>query len=125
MSSHTTLALLSILTLGACASSAAAPPGADPFADPDEGTIRILVQNLNFSDARLYVVRRGSRSQLGIVGGKTDAQFTLDWAFADPLQIEIHMLAGPTCTTREIPADPGDVVELQVASVFRDTRACR
>lgn len=125
MTSRATLSLISILVLGACASSSTPPPGGDPFGEPGEGSIRIIVQNLNFSDARLYVLRRGARSTLGIVGGKTDAEFSLDWDISDPVQIEIDMLAGPSCTTRAIQADPGDIIELQIASVFRNSQACR
>jgi hypothetical protein len=41
------------------------------------------------------------------------------------MYIEIDMLAGPKCFTEELPVDPGDVLELQIASVFSSTAACR
>lgn len=125
MTIRTTLSVLSMLALGACASSP--PPdtgGGGPFGDPDEGTIQIIVRNLNFSEARLYAVRRGSRSMLGIVGGKSDGEFQLDWDIPEPLQIEIHLIAGPTCTTQQLLTDPGDIIELQIESDFRATRSC-
>lgn len=118
-------ALAAVLVSSACASSNRAGE-LEPFTQVGPpSSIRVIVQNLNFSEARLYAIRRGMRTSLGIVGGKQDAEFTIDWSIPDPLQIEIHLLAGPTCTTRELQADPGDIIELQIASVFSDSQACR
>lgn len=119
------LSLLVTFLLGACASSRTSYEN-EPFTSAStQPLIRLVVQNRNFSDARLYAVRRGTRRSLGTVGGKTDQEYTLDWNMSDPLRIEIHLLAGPTCTTREIRADPGDVFELQIEPVFSQSRACR
>ncbi len=60
-----------------------------------------------------------------MVGGKEDAEFTLDWPITTPLRIEIDLLAGERCVTEELRADPGDIFELQIASVFHETRGCR
>jgi hypothetical protein len=114
------------LAIGGCASSGD-PAGGDPFGG--EGarptTVRLIVQNLNFSDARLYQIRRTGRRSLGIVGGKQTQEFTLEWTIPESLQIEISLLAGPRCLTREMEVDPGDVLELQIAAVFTQTSACR
>lgn len=112
-----------IVTLAACAS----PKRSDaprPFVEARPSTVRLLVQNRNFSDVRLYAVGLGTRKALGTVTGKQDAEFTLDWPGHGPLQIVIDMVAGPRCTTAKMLADPGDILELQIAVVFSDT-TCR
>ena len=119
------LATFVLVTLTGCASSSTAGSGMEPFTDTGaDDTITVIVQNRNFADARLYVLRRGARQSLGVVSGLGDEEFTLDWSFSEPIQIEIDMVAGPSCTTREIQADPGDVLELQIASVFTESQAC-
>lgn len=115
---------LAMLMVG-CGSSGSSQEG-DPFAGrAQDATVRIIVQNLNFADARLYTIVRGARRQLGIVGGKQDAEFTLPWTIPEPLQVEINLLAGPQCYTRELMVDPGDIIELQISAVFSQSSACR
>lgn len=102
--------------------------GSDPFATSTErpNRIRIEVRNLNFQDARLYAIRgSGARRSLGSVGGKQDGSFTLEWNLNEDIRIEINLLAGPTCTTRRIQVQPGDILELQIASVFSQSSFCR
>jgi hypothetical protein len=122
----TLLPVLLALSLAGCASTAGAP-AEDPFDPQGSGAtnVRLLVQNLNFSDARLFAIRPGRRTSLGVVGGKQNREFSLDWAVPEPLQIEIDLLAGSKCLTREMVVDPGDVLDLQIASVFSQTSACR
>ena len=72
-----TLVAVVALVLSACASSGTRAP--EPFTSSSRPrTIRIMVQNINFSDARLFAIRRGTRMPLGTVGGKQDEDFTLD-----------------------------------------------
>jgi len=121
------LAIIAVsLSSTACASTGS-PAESDPFdsAGSEARSVRLMVQNMNFSDVRLFAIRRGSRTSLGVVSGKRDAEFTLDWPLPEPLQIEIRLLAGPNCLTREMEVDPGDVLELQISSVFSQTSACR
>lgn len=87
--------------------------------------IRIEVINRNFSDATLWAISTGGRQRLGIVTGKTDATFTLDWDFSQPLQIEIDLLAGERCVTAPLQVDPGDVLELQIDVELRRSAFCR
>jgi hypothetical protein len=124
----------SILILGllvsasACAGFTPDPeePSREPFTDVGPPTsITLLVDNRNFTDARLYVLRRGARTTLGVIGGKSQAEYEIDWDISDPIQIEIDLLAGPTCTTEELRADPGDVLELQIDQDFMHSSACR
>jgi len=112
------------MALGACASSTRSDTPFSTSRDrPDE--VQIVVQNLNFADARLYTIRRGTRVRLGTVNGKQDAEFTLRWPMSDVLSIEIDLLAGPTCATRQMQVDPGDILELQIAVAFRQSSFCR
>lgn len=117
-------ALLVALVLSGCATGSATPAD-DPFDGARPATIRIIVQNRNFSDVRLYTHRRGARKMLGSVTGKQDREFTIDWNMTDPLSVEIDLIAGPKCMTREMQVDPGDILELQIAPVFTTSSFCR
>lgn len=122
------LSLGLVVAVSACAGFTPDPEqsSADPFTESGTPTtITLLVDNRNFSDARLYVLRRGATSTLGVVGGKSQMDFELDWEISDPIQIRIDLLAGPTCTTEELRADPGDVLELQIEQNFMHTPGCR
>lgn len=102
--------------------------GDDPFAsgsDDRPSRIRIEVMNLNFNDARLYAIRDGGRITIGTVGGKQDGSFTLEWRYSQDLRIQIDLLAGPTCTTPRLQVEPGDILELQISSVFNQSSFCR
>jgi len=124
-----TLAMLLATTVAsACAGFSPDPDQLDrePFTEPERPTsITLLVQNRNFADARLFVLRRGATRSLGVVGGKAETEFDIDWDMSDPIRVRIDLLAGPSCTTDEILADPGDVLELQIAQNFMHTRGCR
>ena len=116
----------SVLALSAACASAGPRLSDDAWSSTERPPqVRLIVQNRNFSDARLYAVRRSARESLGVLGGKEDAEFMLDWPSPEPLRIEINMLAGPRCVTEEMQVDPGDILELQIAVVFTDTSGCR
>ncbi|MBT8489275.1 MAG: hypothetical protein HKN72_07210 [Gemmatimonadetes bacterium] len=122
------LALTATLVAAACSGFTPDPqaPDAQPFTDVGPPTsITLLVQNRNFSDARLFVLRRGATLPLGVVGGKDESEFDVDWDISDPIRIRIEILAGPSCTTEELLADPGDVLELQIDQNFMHSRQCR
>jgi len=113
------------LLLAGCQSSGSSYQS-EPFTTGGQASeVHLIVQNRNFADVRLYALRRGRREILGTVGGKTDAEYDIDWDLSDPLQIEIDLLAGPTCFTRELLVDPGDIIELQIAPTFSQSAACR
>jgi len=123
-----TLALAAAVAMAACSGFTPDPqaPSAQPFTEVGPPTsITLLVQNRNFSDARLFVLRRGATLPLGVVSGKAESEFDLDWDISDPIQIRIEILAGPTCITEELLADPGDVLELQIDQNFMHSRRCR
>ena len=85
-----------------------------PLVDPDEARIHIEVQNRTFEDATIHAVWTGNRRRLGTVLGITTAEYRLSWTDSDVLQLEIKLLAGPGCTTRQIVADPGDIIVLEI-----------
>ena len=105
------------IALGVTACAGSSPNlNADPFEAASEGpqTISIHVTNLNFQEARLWAVSSAGRQRIGVVGGKADAVYRIPWDFSKPLQVEIDLLAGPSCTTEALIVDPGDELQLQI-----------
>jgi len=76
--------------------------------------IRIRVENQNFNDATVHAVRGGERVRLGEVTGKSDKDFTLRWSFSVPLEFEIHLVGGGSCSVRPMHVDPGDRVWVRI-----------
>jgi hypothetical protein len=108
------------------ASCATVRGGENPFAGGGErDEIRIEVRNLNFNDATLWAIGDGVRRKLGVVSGKSDTAFTIPWRLPGPLSIEIDLLAGVRCRTRDLFTDPGDVIELQIDADMRRSGYCR
>jgi len=116
------MVIASVLALSAfgCATGSSAD---SPF---DQGLkiIDIEVLNLNWSDATLWAHRGGSRSRLGIVPGKQEKSFRMDWPQSNVLYIEIDMFAGGRCATPEMNVDPGDIIELQIPIELRGGSSC-
>lgn len=103
---------IALLSAAGCAKNALD----DPYLPRGERTIRIEVLNLNFMDATLHALRGGERHRLGVVIGKGEATYTMEWPQSLPLQIEIDLLASGSCITRPLQVDPGDIIELQIQS---------
>ena len=119
------LALVLALGLSACATGQSADSPSFSGAPPED-QIRVEVQNFNFQDATIWaIVQSGRRIRLGMVTGKTDSVFTLDWDFSLPLRMEIDLVAGGRCMTERLDVDPGDILLLQIEPVLRDTSGCR
>jgi hypothetical protein len=121
-----TLLMAMLLSLTACASGSSG--SGDPFGEDraERGEIEIKVVNLNFSDATVWaLIGGGGRQRLGVVTGKGEEIFTLPWTFSEPLRSEFDLLAGPRCTTESLVVDPGDLLELQIASNAATDPSCR
>lgn len=102
-------ALVLPVTLSACATAGS------PFTGQEaEREVEIEVLNLNFSDATLHALRGGQRVRLGVVTGKRQDTFTVAWPTSLPIQIEIRLLGGERCVTREMFVDPGDRLYLEI-----------
>ena len=116
-----------LLTLLVTACATGGKKSGNPFAtSAGEQQIHIRVQNNNFYDATIWAVVRGARhSKLGTVVGKQDADFTMQWSFSEPLQLEIDLLTGnQRCRTDPLTVDPGDILELQITVDFGQMRGC-
>ncbi len=78
----------------------------------------LVVQNNNWLDAHVYLVRRGStRTSLGFVTALGKREFELpSWATlpGDDVQILVHLIGGVSYLTPAVNVYPGDVVELVV-----------
>lgn len=79
-----------------------------------EDPIRIEVQNLNFNDVTIWVVRTGQRVRLGRVTGKTDESFRIDWNVAVPISFVVDVVGGRSCATGEVGVEPNARVWLTV-----------
>jgi len=123
-------ALLLALTglLSSCALDPFESPG--PAPGGEEGgaseSVEIRVMNLNFNDARLWlIVRGGQRQLLGTVTGKGNDSFTVPWRLSAPAAIEIDLLSGGRCTSEELMLDPGDLLDFQIPVAFDGGSRCR
>ena len=84
-----------------------------PMEDGARGTeqIELLVRNNNFNQATVYTSREHGSKRLGVVRGKSEATFRLDWHLPY-LQLRIKFLAGSTVLTETLPVDSDDRLEL-------------
>ncbi len=120
--------LLALLgTVVAACGTTSGDRGGSPFdaASGEGDQVQIEIQNRDFNDATVWAVTPGGDRRLGIVGGKTDQTYTLDWSRAQTLQLRISIQSGPTCLTRRLATDPGDVIQMSIDIDFVNSRACR
>ncbi|MYE18246.1 MAG: hypothetical protein F4Y07_17380 [Gemmatimonadetes bacterium] len=73
--------------------------------------IQLLVRNLNFNQVTVYTARGASVRRLGIVPGKGEATFRMNWHLPD-IQLRVKELAGDDYLTETLPVSPGDFLEL-------------
>jgi hypothetical protein len=95
----------------------------DPFTDTATGQtdVRLTVQNRNFADATVHILRGGERLRLGIVPGTLSEEYRIPWRLSMRMQVDVRLLAGERCVTREMIVDPGDDIYLEVpANVATD-----
>ena len=90
-----------------------------PFVSQTDARIQIEVINHGFQDATLHAVWVGKRIRLGTVSGTRTANYTVPWPRGDLIRIEIRLLAGPACITREIWAEPGVTIVLDIQPRLR------
>ena len=77
----------------------------------------LVVQNNNWLDAHVYLVRGGMRTSLGFMTALDEREFELpSWATlpGNDVQILIHLIGGVSYLTPAVIVYPGDVVELVV-----------
>ncbi|MDZ7779825.1 MAG: hypothetical protein U5R14_07810 [Gemmatimonadota bacterium] len=91
----------------------------------DAPPIVVRVQNQHFSDVRVHVSRNGQWRRLGNVTGNTSSSFEVPSALTSPAghyQFRVHAIGMSDASdyvSDRIPANPGNVIELTVASVLR------
>ena len=80
--------------------------------------VELIVQNNNWLDAHLYLVRGGIvRTSLGLMTALGTREFELpSWATlpGNDVQILVHLIGGVSYLTPAVNVDRGDVVELVV-----------
>ena len=77
----------------------------------------LVVQNNNWLDAHVYLVRGGMRTSLGFMTTFQEREFELpSWATlsGNDVQILVHLIGGVSFLTPVVNVYPGDVVELVV-----------
>ena len=73
----------------------------------------LVVQNNNWLDAHVYLVRGGVRTSLGFTTALGKRKFELpSWATLSGVQVLVHLIGGSSYLTPVVDAYPGDVVRL-------------
>ena len=108
---------LLLASMQACSSVAKQSSSVEPNS-MRSGVIEVYVSNLNFADARLWTLQRGSRKRLGEVTGKTNKVFVVEWPIPDELQLEVNLVGGGSCATPPLMTDPGDIIDFQIPDQF-------
>lgn len=99
----------------------------NPFAGGPQGerTISVEVRNDNFSDATIHVFRGGERVRAGVVVGKGRETFRVAWTLTRAFSVEIDLLGGGRCLTRELQVSPGDRIQVEVPLDITNDPDCR
>jgi hypothetical protein len=120
--------LVAVLALSLVGCGARGPGrGADPFDGSSSvgvPQVRLRVRNQNFYDATITAIGDATQRRLGVVGGNQTSVFTMPWEFTSGLRIRIDLLAGPSCTTEMIQANPGDDIEFQIPANLGTSGFC-
>jgi hypothetical protein len=99
-----TLVLAVLLVIPACAGRG--PDSLSRVETLDRGSLRIEVDNQNFSDAVIHAGDGGHRIRLGSVTGKHSETFTFRWP-VDRLQMHVHFTGGQTFLSEYLVVHPG------------------
>ena len=110
------------LALASTAFAACASGGPGPQTGPP---VVIEVQNNNFADATVFIVRDGERHRLGVVVGKTDEDFPFPWRPNMTVRLEVRFIGGARCVTPDYGMGPGDRFVLDLQPDLRLNPDCR
>ena len=101
-------------TLGACSKRAPDQPV------PVNTQTVLVVENDNFSDMRIYVIRGSQRTRLGTAIGKSKGSFTIPSSVAfgiTSLRFEAVPIGGRVATfSEEITVTQGDTLTIQISA---------
>jgi hypothetical protein len=110
--------------LAACALFAAALPACSHTPEPKpEGpppkTTMLRVENRNFYDMTIFLVRYGSRTRLGLAPGNTTSNFEFPSQFLESGSGTVRFEASPVGSagrafTQELSVQPGDLVSVTI-----------
>jgi hypothetical protein len=102
-----TLVLAALLVIPACAGRG--PDSLSRVETLDRSSLRIAVDNQNFSDAVIHAVDGGRRVRLGSVTGKHSETFTFRWS-VERLQMQVHFTGtgGQTFLSEPLVVHPGE-----------------
>ena len=106
--------ILAALLASGCAGQRGAPTG---FGSEPSRDVTIFVDNLDFSDARIYISTAGSRTRLGSVSGKTRQRFTREWRLPT-IGFEVDLLGGGNYRTQELAVTAGEQFDLLIQAGF-------
>ncbi len=101
---------LAALAAAGCAGQRRAPPG---IGSEPSRNVTVFVDNLDFSDARIYISTGGGRTRLGSVSGKTRQRFTREWRLPT-IGFEVDLLGGGNYRTQELAVAAGEVFDLLI-----------
>lgn len=110
---HAVCVLAALLIVG-CAGQRRAPPG---IGGEPSREVTIHVDNLDFSDARIYISTGGGRTRLGSVSGKTRQRFSREWRLPT-IGFEIDLLGGGSYRTQELAVTAGEVFDLLIQAGY-------
>lgn len=106
--------VLAALLVAGCVGQRSAPPG---IGGERSREITIYVDNLDFSDARIYISTGGGRTRLGSVSGKTRQRFQREWRLPT-LGFEVDLLGGGKYRTAELAVTAGEVFDLLIQAGY-------
>ena len=78
------------------------------------GHVTFVIDNRSYSAATIHLFRGGERLRLGTVEALNEATFRAEWPNPFDMQLQIRLLAGPSCLTRALPVAPGETIEVQI-----------
>ena len=97
------LPFVALLLAAGCATT-----GGAPGEEGERDEVEILVQNDNFNQATVYLSENYGSRRLGIVRGKSEATFKLEW-FMPEIQLRIKFLAGGEIRSQPWTVGSGEV----------------
>jgi hypothetical protein len=102
------------LLMTACASAPARSPFGGGGGGGGGGHVRVYVQNLGFSDVRVYAVTPQGNLDLGIVQTTQTRTFAVPWNQMAVLSFNLDFTTDGQYSTRAVGVSPGQTVEVDI-----------
>lgn len=107
---------LATLALFLLAAACASDPGTNVMREAGsmrEGPVRLTVQNGDFRDAVIYAYWNGAKRRVGMVIGKTDETFEMEWR-GEIIQLEIDFVGGGGFMSDRLDVYEGDHLDFVI-----------